>query len=400
MLGKEQLEVAIDPNQGRIEPLLFADRDYRGLRIVQAQALTLFSHFMSDGNLGNVIRRYVGEECYSRSQILLESHLQNLGMVFNHWNGTNRDDLFYPLFEVDKAELAAAPSDTFLTGNEIGHELFAGRQLDHVVGFDTADYGDFQTSVANYLLQQLSRIYFLNPEVRVGAAARRRFATDEGRELAYRNLDKGRLARGLLPYSEEDTQALIRLWLDGTSLKEIAGSIGRTVPAIKFQIGKLNLPGRRDLRPWTDEETADMLALKQQRHLTNDQIAEILNRSEEAVHRRLIANDVVSFHRKPWEAEEFQRLQELLKTEYSWATVQQRLATDFPKNRTPRDVQAKAIYTGLALKTEFEVKRARFEQMLAAGLPDKEIAERLGITSVGRWKKRLQAEKEGSANQS
>lgn len=389
-MGIEQVDLNRPPNQARVESLL-AERDYRGLKVVQFHALSLFSHFMSEENLDPVIQRYVGPECYSRNLPALENHRQGLRLTYDGWNGTDRNDLFYSLFDVEKAKLTANPSDTFLSAGEVGHELFADGQLDYVVGFATADYQDFQRDVTAYLLQQLCRVYFLNPEVRVGAATRRRFATDEGRELAHQNLDKGRLARGLLPYSDEDMQTLIRLWSGGVPRKEIAASIGRTEKSIQFWVGKLDLPHRRDTSKWTGEEIADIIRLRAERHLTFAQIGEILVRSERSIQYKLIKRGVVSFHRKPWDAEEFQRLQELLATEYSWITIRQKLATDFPKDRTSEHVQAKARHSGLRLKTEFEVKRAQFEQLLAEGLPDKAIAERLGIShkTIWKWKKRL-----------
>ncbi len=186
-MGKEQLDSNIAPSKDRIG-LPDPDKDYRGLRIVQAQALNVFSHFMVVGNLGHVIQRYVGEECSSRNQALLENQHQRLRLVYDSWSGVSRDDLFHSLFNIEKAELAADPSDTFLSGSKLGHELFADGQLDPAVGFATAGYPEFQRDVTNYLLQQLCRIYFINPEVRDAAAARRRLAEEETRETALQQL--------------------------------------------------------------------------------------------------------------------------------------------------------------------------------------------------------------------
>jgi hypothetical protein len=375
--------------------LLNPDRDYRGLKVVQFHALNLFNHFMSEDNLNPVIQRYVGPECYFRNQSVITGHNQRLRLVYDRWSGTEREDLFYSLIDVEKTELTANSTDTFISAANIGHELFANGQLDYVVGFNTADYQDFQKNVTAYLLQQLCRVYFLNPEVRTGAATKRRFDTDEGRARGLQNLGKARLIRGLLPYSEEDMQTLIQLWSTEVPRKEIAASIGRTEGSIQFWLGKLDLPHRLDTRNWTDEEIADTIRLRTERHLTFAQIGEILVRSEKSIHHKLIEKGIISFHRKTWDTEEFQRLQGLLTTEYSWITIQQELENDFPRGRTPKEVQAKARHSELRLKTEFEVKRAQLEQLLADGLKEKVIAEKLGIAegTVGKWKRRLKAKR-------
>ncbi len=183
-------------------------------------------------------------------------------------------------------------------------------------------------------------------------------------------------------------------------VKGIAHSIGRTSGAVQFQVSKLDLSPRRDLRRWTDEEVADVVRLRNEKHLSFDQIGEILIRSGRSVQHKLIEQGVVSFHRKPWEPEEFQRLQELLAIEYSWPTILQKLSVGFPKGRAVQELVTKLRDSDLGKKTEFEVKRAQLEQLISEGLLDKVIAERLGIIrkTVGKWKRRLRAEKEAKPN--
>lgn len=388
----DSTNVSLQDHLGLLNP----DKDYRGLKIIQFQALNVFSHFAADGRLGQIIGRYVGEECYSRNRGLLERHYQRLDLVYGSWNSTNKGDLFYALIGVDKAEIAADPKDTFLTGKELGLQLFSGRQLDKTVGFSTANYPDFQRDVTTYLLQQLCRVYFANPEVRLGIAVRRRLSSKEAREIALQQLAQGRITRGLLPYSDEDVQTLIRLWLAGEPRKAIAASLDRTEPSVQFHVEKFDLPHRLDTRKWTDEEVSDVIRLRREKGLTFAQIGEILVRSGRSVQHKLIEKGVISFHRKLWEVEETQRLAELLATEYSWATVLQKLSVDFPRGRTVQELIAKATHSNLRINTEFQIRRSQLEQLLAKGLSDTVIADKLGVAkvSVYRWKKRLQAEKE------
>jgi DNA-binding CsgD family transcriptional regulator len=368
------------------------ERDYRGLKIVQDKALSLFIVLASENQLRSILESYIGPQCSERYADSIQGHVNQISEIFVEWSRENKKDLFFRLYDIDKFILNVSSSDTFHSPREIAQELFKEERLDGVMGFVTEDYELFKMNVTSYLLQQLCRIQFSNPEVRISIHATERFANDEQvRFKARQTLDLGRINRGLLPYSQEEKETLIRLWHEGVSINEISKTLGRSFGSVQYHAAKYELPLRRENRVWTLEEVSDLLLYKQERGLSNSQIAEILNRTEKAVHSKLVGLGETSFTRTIWDDEEYELFRQLLDKHSTYDEVLEHLSAQFPRGRKKNDLIAKANINGLRIKSDFELHKTELEKLLSSGISDKEIAQQLVISrkTLRKWKRKI-----------
>lgn len=374
--------------------------DYQILALLRIRAVSVFEYFISENKLDDLVQVYLGTSLYSRNENVIQLHMLNIITAYDNWDHENIDNLYKGLSEINKLIIDVKEEDIdFMSTTEIAHEIFADGNLNNVVGFNINEYPKFSISIVNKLLQGMCQINFSNPEQRVAIFHQRNYANNENyRQRVDQQLVKGREIQGFSPLTETETSLLVNLWGQNKKVDEIAQIMESKPKRIRYYIDKLlkenKIQQRQIHKPWTDEETNKARELRQNGH-TIPEIAQALSRPEGSVATKLVNIGEVTFYRNIWGKEEEERFLQLLNEEYSYETVLEKLSSEFANNRTKQQIISKANSMGLRIKTEFEIKRNRFEELVNNGTSQAEIAKLLEInyTTTVRWKRILEGKK-------
>lgn len=99
---------------------------------------------------------------------------------------------------------------------------------------------------------------------------------------------KGRYAKFNEPWTEDETEELKQMAVDGLPQKAMAEQLGRTPNAVKMKLQSLGLyVPKPAARPWTEEDQ-EALVKQYREGASIATLATTFNRSENAILRRLI----------------------------------------------------------------------------------------------------------------